>query len=318
MGASNELRLWLQTPGYGPQDRAAIVEQEHTGHAHHRHDNTAMRELKDMTVAITGASAGIGRALAVELHRCGARLALAARRIDMLTELNRELGGDHLILRTDVSQEDDCAAFISAAQTRFGRIDTLVCNAGYGIMRNIGEMTSTEWQALMATNVYGTTNCIYAALPAMSTQSERYGWRGQMMIVSSCLARRSGPEVGAYAATKAAQLSIAEALRLELAEQRIAVTSVHPIGTDTEFIDAAAAIGGRKFSRDSNEPIQSASTVAERMVKAIIHPRPEVWPYPLARWAFGLATLFPSMTDGAVRRRWLRSKSSAPGSSPKS
>lgn len=307
MGTSNETRNGTEIAN----------EQELTGHTHHRHDNTIMRELKDMTVAITGASAGIGRALAVELHRRGARLALAARRVDMLTELNRELGGNHLILRTDVSQEEDCAAFISAAQTRFGRIDTLVCNAGYGIMRNIGEMTSAEWQALIATNVYGTTNCIHAALPAMSTQSERYGWRGQMMIVSSCLARRSGPEVGAYAATKAAQLSIAEALRLELAEQRIAVTSVHPIGTDTEFIDAAAAIGGRKFSRDSNEPIQSATIVAERMVKAIVHPRPEVWPYPLARWAFGLATLFPSMTDGAVRRRWMRSKSSAPSSSPK-
>ena len=308
MGTSNEPRHCTEI----------AIEQEPTGHAHHQYDNTAMRELKDMTVAITGASAGIGRALAVELHRRGARLALAARRVEMLTELNRELGGNHLMVRTDVSQADDCTAFINAAQTHFGRIDTLVCNAGYGIMRTVAEMTPAEWHALFATNVYGTTNCIRAALPAMSTQSERHGWRGQMMIVSSCLARRSGPEVGAYAATKAAQLSIAEALRLELAEQRIAVTSVHPIGTDTEFIEAAATIGGRKFSRDSNEPVQSAMTVAEHMVKAIMRPRPEVWPYPLARWAFGLATLFPSMTDGAVRRRWLRSQSSAPDSSPKS
>jgi NADP-dependent 3-hydroxy acid dehydrogenase YdfG len=307
MGTSNKLRHGAEI----------AVGQEHAGHAHHQHDNTAMRELKDMTVAITGASAGIGRALAVELHRRGARLALAARRVEMLTELNRELGGNHLILQTDVSQEDGCAAFISAAQTRFGRIDTLVCNAGYGIMRNIGEMTSAEWHALIATNVYGTTNCIRAALPAMSVQSERHGWRGQMMIVSSCLARRAGPEVGAYAATKAAQLSIAEALRLELAEQRIAVTSVHPIGTDTEFIQAATAIGGREIPRDPNEPTQSATTVAERMVKAIIRPRPEVWPYPLARWAFGLATLFPSMTDGTVRRRWMRSKASPSSSTPK-
>lgn len=265
-----------------------------------------MRELKDMVVAITGASAGIGRALAVELHRQGARLALAARREDALIALNTELGGGHLIQRCDVARAEDCAAFIAATQARYGRIDTLVCNAGYGIARRIGEMTAAEWQAIIATNLYGTTECIRAALPLMTEQNQRDGWRAQVVIVSSCLARRSGPEGGAYAATKAAQLSVAEALRIELADSRIAVTSVHPIGTATEFWDAAKSIGGRAPVRSASEPTQSAATVAQRMVTAIRRPRPEVWPYPLARWVFGLATLFPGLTDGAVRRRWLR------------
>jgi NAD(P)-dependent dehydrogenase (short-subunit alcohol dehydrogenase family) len=269
-------------------------------------DNYAMRELQNMVVAITGASAGIGRALAVELHRHGARLALAARREDALSALNAELCGGHLVQRCDVARAEDCSAFIAAAQARFGRIDTLVCNAGYGIARRIEEMTPAEWQAIIATNLYGTTACIQAALPAMSTQNERDGWRAQVMIVSSCLARRSGPEGGAYAATKAAQLSVAEALRLEVAERRIAVTSVHPIGTATEFWEAAKTIGGRAPVRSPTEPTQSATTVAERMVAAIRRPRPEVWPYPLARWVFSFATLFPGMTDRAVRRRWIR------------
>jgi 3-oxoacyl-[acyl-carrier protein] reductase len=265
-----------------------------------------MRELKDMVVAITGASAGIGRALAVELHRHGARLALAARREDALVALNAELGGGHLIHRCDVALADECAAFIAAAQSRFGRIDTLVCNAGYGIARRIEEMTPAQWQAIIATNLYGTTECIRAALPAMLTQNLRDDCRAQVMIVSSCLARRAGPEGGAYAATKAAQLSVAEALRVELVEQKIAVTSVHPIGTATEFWDAAKSIGGRAPLRSANEPTQSAATVAERMVAAIRRPRPEVWPYPLARLVFSFTTLFPSFTDRAVRRRWLR------------
>lgn len=268
--------------------------------------NAAMRELKDMVVAITGASAGIGRALAVDLHRHGARLALAARREDALVALNAELGGGHLIRRCDVANADDCAAFICATQARFGRIDTLVCNAGYGIARRIDEMTAVEWQAIIATNLYGTTECIRTALPLMSAQDERDGWRAQVMIVSSCLARRSGPEGGAYAATKAAQLSVAESLRLEVADRRIAVTSVHPIGTATEFWDAAKAVGGRAPVRSPSEPTQSATTVAERMVAAIRRPRPEVWPYPLARLVFSFATLFPSFTDRAVRRRWMR------------
>ena len=265
-----------------------------------------MRELKDMVVVITGASAGIGRALAVELHRRGARLALAARRDDALAALNAELGGGHLIQRCDVARAEECAAFIAATQARFGRIDTLVCNAGYGIARRIGEMTPAEWQAIIATNLYGTTECIRAALPLMTAQEERDGWRAQVMIVSSCLARRSGPEGGAYAATKAAQLSVAEALRIELADSRIAVTSVHPIGTATEFWEAARNIGGRAPVRSASEPTQSAATVAQRMVKAIARPRPEVWPWALARWIFGFATLFPGITDRTVRRRWSR------------
>lgn len=265
-----------------------------------------MRDLKNMVVAITGASAGIGRALAVELHHQGARLALAARREDALTALNTELGGGHLIQRCDVARADDCAAFIAATQARYERIDTLVCNAGYGLARRIGEMTPAEWQAIIATNLYGTTDCIRAALPLMITQDQRDGWRAQVMIVSSCLARRSGPESGAYSATKAAQLSVAEALRIELADSRIAVTSVHPIGTATEFWDAATAVGGRAPVRSASEPTQSAVTVAQRMIRAISRPRPEVWPHPLARWVFGLATLFPGLTDRAVRRRWLR------------
>jgi NADP-dependent 3-hydroxy acid dehydrogenase YdfG len=271
------------------------------------HDNSAMRDLHGMTIAITGASAGIGRALAQALARRGARLALAARRVPALEALNLELGGGHLVQGVDVSRPPECAAFIAAAQARFGRIDTLVCNAGYGILRTIADTTPEEWREMVATNLYGTTDCIRAALPGMSAQPISDGWRAQVMIVSSCLARRSGPEGGAYAATKAAQLSIAEALRVELADQHIAVTSVHPIGTDTEFWAAAEARGGRVPVRSPGEPTQSAATVAERMVAAIARPRPEVWPYPMARWAFGLATWFPGITDRAIRRRWRRS-----------
>ncbi|HEX3132903.1 MAG TPA: SDR family oxidoreductase, partial [Planctomycetota bacterium] len=170
-----------------------------------------MRELKDMVVAITGASAGIGRALAVELHRRGARLALAARREDALVALNVELGGGHLIHRCDVARAEDCASFIAATQSRFGRIDTLVCNAGYGISRRVDEMVPAEWQAIIATNLYGTMDCIRAALPLMIAQERRDGWRGQVMIVSSVVARRGLPFFGPYSATKAAQLSLAEA-----------------------------------------------------------------------------------------------------------
>src|SRR4051794_33271319 len=88
------------------------------------------RNLSDMVVVITGASAGIGKALAKSLAGRGARLALAARRSDRLEVLNAQLGGSHLCVTTDVSDRAQCEHLICRTVEHFGRVDTLVCNAG--------------------------------------------------------------------------------------------------------------------------------------------------------------------------------------------
>src|SRR4051812_5420430 len=103
-----------------------------------------MRQLRDMVVVITGASAGIGRALAEQLGPAGAKLVLAARRIERLEELNVKLGGGHLCVRTDVARREDCEALVARTVEHFGRIDTLVCNAGYGTIRTVAEMSPQE------------------------------------------------------------------------------------------------------------------------------------------------------------------------------
>src|SRR5690606_30066854 len=90
------------------------------------------RLLREMVVVITGASAGLGRVLAMELSAAGATLVLSARRLDRLEALNAELGGRHLCVRTDVSLPEECANLAQRALQHFGRIDTLICNAGYG------------------------------------------------------------------------------------------------------------------------------------------------------------------------------------------
>src|ERR1043166_5782679 len=103
------------------------------------------REIRDMIVVISGASAGIGKGLALELARRGAKLALCARRMEKLQELESSLPGrGHLIFRADVSQPDQCEAFIAATRERFGRIDTLVCNAGYGLYRLAADFGSEQ------------------------------------------------------------------------------------------------------------------------------------------------------------------------------
>lgn len=261
------------------------------------------RTLDGMVVVITGASAGIGRALAEALSPRGARLVLAARRIERLESLNQILGGRHLCVRSDVSRREDCEAVIASTVDRFGRIDTLVCNAGHGILRPVAETTPEQVQEIFQANVFGTVDCVRAAVPHMLGREPANGWRGQVMIVSSAVARRGLPYFGAYSATKAAQLSLAEALRVELRPRRIAVTSVHPIGTDTEFGDAAASRGGGRIARIPGEVRQTAAQVARKMARAIERPVPEVWPHAPSRWALGLASLVPGWVDRIMARR---------------
>lgn len=262
------------------------------------------REMSGMVVVITGASAGIGLALARELSTRGATLVLAARRYKRLERLNGELGARHLCVETDVSEPEQCRRLIDAAIARFGRIDTLVCNAGFGFIRSVSQLRHDELTKLLATNVLGTTECVRHAVPHMRRQPRTAGWRGQVLIVSSAASRRGLPEVGGYTATKAAQLSLAEALRVELAPDGIAVTSVHPCGTNTEFFRAAIRHSGRlPPQRNSIEVHQSAEQVAVAIAGAIAKPRPEVWPLRRFRLLMSLATFFPAIADRVLARR---------------
>ena len=253
-----------------------------------------------MIVVITGASAGIGRELAKQLSAARAKLALAARRIERLQELNQSLGGGHLVIAADVSSPADCHRIISTTLERFGRIDTVICNAGYGLYREASEFTPDETRRMFATNVFGTTDLIHAAAPVMLEQELRDRWRGQIMIVSSAAARRSPPFLGIYGATKAAQLSIAEAARVELRSRRIAVTSVHPIMTKTEFGQVAEASSEMKLPRDRTFH-QTVDHVARKMIRAIERPGPEVWPHWPTRVAVWLGALFPGVADRALK-----------------
>lgn len=253
-----------------------------------------------MVVVITGASAGIGRALAWQLAGRAAQLVLSARRMDRLEQLNRELGGGHHCVRADVSNTDDCRRLIDEAVQRFGRIDTLVCNAGYGIYRRVANTPLQDIRSIFETNVYGTTDCVHFALPVMSKQAIVDGYRGQIMIVSSCVARRGVPFLGMYSATKAAQMALAEALRQELQPLRIAVTSVHPIQTKTEFGEVAASSGEIAWPKAPLE--QTVDVVARKMLQAIERPKPEVWPSRAARWVFCAATLTPRIADHLVSK----------------
>jgi short-subunit dehydrogenase len=259
------------------------------------------RSLQGMTVLITGASSGIGRALAELLDQRGARLTLVARRADRLDSLNRSLGGRHQVIVADVSVPADCERMVDQAADHHGRLDTVVCNAGYGLAKATADVTADEMTRIFQTNVFGTTDVVRRVVPIMAGQTSRDGFRGQLVIVSSVVARRGLPFAGAYAATKAAQLALSESLRVELKPKSIAVTSIHPAGTETEFFDVADRKGnGTAAPTAKSEIRQTAETVAEAIIKAIAKPRPEVWPLKSVRWGISIGTLLPGMVDKAL------------------
>jgi len=252
-----------------------------------------VRSLRDSVVAVTGASAGIGRECALAFAREGAKVAVGARRRDRLDELVAEIeraGGHAMAGAMDVGEEHDVQRFVDAAAARFGRLDVLVNNAGYGIHGRVEETPTAAFERLMRVNYLGTVHGCRAALPIMKRQGS-----GVIVNISSIVGHRALPGGAAYAATKAAQISLTESLRVELRGTGIHVCSVHPISTLTEFHEV--------LSRESSGqvrpmgPRQSAAAVARAVVGCAKRPRPEVYPYPASRLIVWLNALSPRLAD---------------------
>jgi NADP-dependent 3-hydroxy acid dehydrogenase YdfG len=189
-----------------------------------------MEELTDSVVAITGASAGIGRATARELAGAGARVVVGARRRDRLEALEREFPDRIVAVEMDVRSPDDARRLIGEAVDRFGRLDSLVANAGIGMYGGILDNTDADLATMLDTNIAGTVWPIRAAVPEM-----RKAGRGDIVIVASVAGFRGGADEAVYAATKFAQVGLAGSLDRELREHGIRVTTIGPAGTSTEF-----------------------------------------------------------------------------------
>jgi NADP-dependent 3-hydroxy acid dehydrogenase YdfG len=189
-----------------------------------------MESPQDQVVAITGASAGIGRATARELLGVGARVVLGARRQDRLRALEAEFPERAVAVEMDVRVPADSERLVKTAEQRFGRLDALVANAGVGMYGGILDHTDEALSAMLDTNIAGTVWPIRAAVPHMVEAG-----RGDIVIVASVAGFRGGADEAVYAATKFAQVGLAGALDRELREKGIRVTTIGPAGTSTEF-----------------------------------------------------------------------------------
>jgi short-subunit dehydrogenase len=250
-------------------------------------------------VAITGASAGIGRATAVRLARDGASLAICARRTDRLDEAAGEIraaGGEALAVAADVTRAEEMERFVAAAVERFGRLDVMICNAGFGIAGAIDDISPAQMRELVDINYMGTFYAARAALTVFRRQAA-----GHLVIVSSIVGKRGVPYMGAYAATKFAQVGLAECLRSEVAGTRIHVSVVYPVSTETEFFDVMSRETGTVVTR-AHGPRQPVTVVADAIARAIAHPVAEVFPHFKSRALVWLNAMAPAFTDRLVQR----------------
>ncbi len=220
----------------------------------------ASRDLTGTVVAITGATAGIGRETARQLVAKGAKVALGGRRQERLDELVAELGADNAVaVVMDVRSPEDNARLVAAAVERWGRLDSVVPNAGVGMYGGILDQTDEDLAFMMDTNYAGTVWSVRAALPAMLATGDG----GDIVIVSSVAGFRGGGDEAVYAGTKHAQVGLAGGLDRELREHGVRVTLICPAGTATEF-----AVGA---GRTEDDPRFAEWLKPEDVAAAVVH-----------------------------------------------
>ncbi len=183
-------------------------------------------EWKDRAVFLTGASSGIGRALAVEMGRRGARVGLFARRAGELMIVAEEVeraGGRALALPGDVRQAEEVRRAAERVRETWGRIDLLIANAGMSTTTAGTALRADEAGDVISVNVIGVVNSVAAVLPDMIERGS-----GHLVAISSLAAYRGMPKSGAYSASKAAVSTLFESLRLDLRQSGVDVTVIHP------------------------------------------------------------------------------------------
>jgi NADP-dependent 3-hydroxy acid dehydrogenase YdfG len=225
---------------------------------------------ENKVVFVTGASSGLGEALAREAVAAGARVALAARRADRLEALARELGPAALAVACDVTMDGDLERAIDATHA-LGRVDVLLANAGFGVGGPLDRLTLADYQRQLDTNVLGVLRSIYAALPDLRAT------RGSIGIVGSANGYIALPGWSAYCMSKHALRALAESLGGELMSQGIHVTHLAPGFIATEFrrVDRNGTLRPERKDPIPSWLQMSAGRAARQMLRAIARGRRE-------------------------------------------
>ncbi len=260
-----------------------------------------MTNTKENVVWITGASSGIGKAMAFEWARLGYKVVLSARRKELLEEIAVEIrnsGGESLVVPVDIMEEESIADAVQIIIAAWGRLDIAVANAGFGVFGSIDTLTAKDWNRQLRGNVSGLALTVKYALPHLKKNNGRIG------LVGSVGAFLPNLNVGAYGASKAAVHSIGLTLQVELKDTGVSCTTIHPgfVVSEIARIDNEGVWHPERSDPRPSNLMWPTDKAAKVMVKAIIkrkrnyifttHGRVLVW---LQHW-------FPSLVRTIVSK----------------
>ena len=251
-------------------------------------------------VAITGSSAGIGKASALYLSGLGYPIVLASEQPEALREVQSEIvesGGRAEVVDLDLLNPDDVDKFFERVEKAVGFCEVLVNNAGIGLHKTLEESTDAEFRRVFEVNFFALTNLCRQAVLYMKRQG-----RGHIINISSASARRSLAHMSCYGATKGAVHCFSQALRLELAGTGIAVTEILPISVRTDFFDRAGY--------QPKGMVQTPETIAKLIERAMKTREAEICSSQLTRLGFVLDVMAPNLANKLVewQQRWQNRK----------
>ena len=258
-----------------------------------------MHSLSGRTIAVTGAGSGIGRALALNLAKRGAKLALADKDDAGLLETSRMLGNyPHFAEAFDVTDSDKLRGWVDRAASEFGALDGIINNAGLSVVAPFADCPKADFDRVMAVNFDAVVEGCRAALPHVCKSD--HGW---IVNISSVFGMMGYPTQSAYNASKYAVRGLTEALHLELGvtDPHVTVVRVHPGGIKTNVAKNAkfiAGMGGEPQAMDSDDEFQKAARTtpeqaAETIARGMERGQHRVLIGPDARMIDWITRLFP-------------------------
>lgn len=264
-----------------------------------------MSKTQSKVAIVTGASAGIGAETAVGFAARGYHVVLAARREDKLRavaarcqEQARAKGHDVQIITrvTDVAVQEQVHGLVNETVERFGQLDVMVNNAGYGLFARLVETTPEDMQRIMQVNFYGVYYGCQAAGAVMMRQRH-----GHIFNVSSVIGKRGTPFHAAYCASKFAIVGMTDTLRVEMLPYHVHVTTVCPALTETEFFAASARAQVAESSFKRWKSLTPARVVGQKIVRAAGHRKPEIVVTFGGKLLVIISALWPGLADRMMK-----------------
>lgn len=267
-----------------------------------------MKSFEGKVVLITGASSGIGRALAREMARRRASLVITARREDRLHGLAAELsatGARVLPCACDVTRDGDVERAVELAVSELGRLDFVVANAGFGVVGDVEDLSLDEYRRQFETNVYGVLRTAKAAIPALKKT------RGSLSLVGSVNGFVALPGNSPYSMSKFAVRALAEALSLELHADGVAVTHIAPgfVASEIRIVDNNGLLHAKQKDPIPSWLVMPTDKAARKITNAIASRRREAVITAHGKFSVFVQRHFPGMVHGLINALRLKARS---------